>query len=286
MQTVRTKAELQDKVKAFKAAGQTVAFVPTMGALHAGHLSLVNYGKNLCDRVVASVFVNPKQFGPNEDYASYPRQESSDMEKLRTAGVDMVYMPEANAMFPEHFTTKVHVGEVSEGLCSVTRPHFFDGVATVVAKLLLRVMPDIAIFGEKDYQQLTVIKRMVRDLDIPVEIKGAAIVREVDGLAMSSRNVYLNAQQRKIAPRIYEVLCDAAEKMIAEPGRVAQHLTWARAVLEDAGFDKVDYIELRDEDYLHPLALLDKSARLFVAAYLGQCRLIDNIAVEPADIEV
>lgn len=280
MKIIRTKNALRGEIAALKRAGYVIGFVPTMGALHAGHLSLVEHARTFCDKVVVSVFVNPKQFGPNEDYASYPRQEAQDLEKLSSQAVDVAYVPEVQEMFPEHFTTRVHVGGVSEGLDSITRPHFFDGVATIVAKLLLQVMPDVAVFGEKDYQQVKVVKRLVQDLDIPVRVEAAPIVREVDGLAMSSRNVYLNESQRKIAPRIFQVLQDTAEKIKSHPGAVQAQLDWAKAVLKDVGFDVVDYVELREAESLHPLAEWDTNARLFAAAYLGKTRLIDNVAVD------
>ena len=203
---VRTIQDLRKRLAAWRKAGESVALVPTMGALHEGHLSLVTLAKSKTDRVVVSIFVNPIQFGPREDFGTYPRDKAGDLKKLGDAGVDLVFAPEAAEMYPEGFKTLIKIGDLTEGLCGAARPNHFDGVATVVAKLLMQCGPDIAIFGEKDYQQLLVVKQLVRDLNIPVEIVGAPIVREADGLALSSRNVYLSPEQRKIAPLLHQTI--------------------------------------------------------------------------------
>lgn len=279
MQIVRNLAELHQVLAVHRQQGRRIAFIPTMGALHAGHMSLVSYAKNLADVVVTSIFVNPIQFGPNEDYNTYPRQEEADCQKLTDHQVDIAYIPTARNMFPEGFATRITVKGLKEGLCGASRPGFFDGVALVVAKLLIQVMPDVAVFGEKDYQQLLVVKQLAKDLDIPTEIYGAPILREQDGLAMSSRNVYLDERQRKIAPGIYKTLQSVAKKLPASPGDVEQLCAWGIEELRSLGFDRVDYLELRDARSLEPLKTLKTPARLLVAAYLGKCRLIDNIEV-------
>lgn len=278
MQIIRTSPELRAAVNAYRKQGKRIAFVPTMGALHAGHLALIEFARKHADVVVSSIFVNPKQFGPNEDYQTYPRQEEADCEKLASKNVEIAYLPDAKSMFPEGFSTKISVEGIKEGLCGASRPGFFDGVALVVSKLLIQVMPDVAVFGEKDYQQLLVITQMAKDLDLPIEIKGAPIVREQDGLAMSSRNVYLNVEERQIAPTIFQTLQLIAGKLQQES--VESVLNWGKEQLASKGF-RVDYLELRDAAMLKPLDNLHKPARLLVAAFLGKCRLIDNIAVNP-----
>jgi pantoate--beta-alanine ligase len=280
MQIIRTVSELRAAVSAYRKQGKLIAFVPTMGALHAGHLALIEFARKHADVVVSSIFVNPKQFGPNEDYQTYPRQEEVDCEKLASKNVEIAYLPDAKSMFPQGFSTKISVEGIKEGLCGASRPGFFDGVALVVSKLLIQVMPDVAVFGEKDYQQLLVVTQMAKDLDLPIEIKGAPIVREQDGLAMSSRNVYLNAEERQIAPAIFQTLLSVAEKLQHSPEAVESALTWGKEQLTSKGF-RVDYMELRDAVTLKPLDRLHSPARLLVAAFLGKCRLIDNIAVNP-----
>lgn len=276
--TVRSVADLRAQVVAWRREGLRVGLVPTMGALHRGHLSLVETALAGADRVVASVFVNPTQFAPNEDFQAYPRQEATDAALLRGAGAHLLFAPTVSEMYPDGFATVVAVSGVSAGLCGDVRPGHFQGVATVVTKLLLQCLPDIAVFGEKDYQQLQVIRRLVRDLDIPVRVIGAATVREADGLAMSSRNAYLTPEQRAIAPAIHRVLNGLAERLRA--GEAAAPLLRAGAdELLAAGFASVDYLELRDADGLAPLDRADRPARLLVAARLGKARLIDNIAV-------
>jgi pantoate--beta-alanine ligase len=275
---VRSVKELRGITAEWRRDGEASALVPTMGALHEGHLSLVDLAHEHADRSVVSIFVNPRQFAPGEDLATYPRDEDGDLEKLYEHDADLVYIPGEHEMYPPDFSTSVRVEAVSEGLCGASRPHFFGGVATVVAKLLIQAQCDYAVFGEKDYQQLLVIRRMARDLNIPTEILGAPIVREDDGLAMSSRNRNLSPQDREMAPHLYAVLENVADNIragIAAEQAVQEGLQ----VLARAGFD-VDYLELRDARTLEPLdALGDGAGRLFAGAYLGKTRLIDNVAV-------
>ena len=279
VEIVRAVADLRTRDAAWHAQGETVAMVPTMGAIHEGHMSLVRQADRLAGHVVASIFVNPLQFGPKEDFAAYPRGEARDAALLAQAGAALLFTPNANEIYPKGFATTVQVAGVTGGLCGATRPDHFDGVATVVAKLLLQCGPDIAIFGEKDYQQLLVIKRLVRDLNMPVEIVGGAIVREPDGLALSSRNAYLSAEERETAPLLHATIQQASHELAAGLS-AEQALESARASLEAAGF-RVDYLEARDPETLAPLSGPVASARILVAAFLGKTRLIDNVAVRP-----
>ena len=281
MEIVRETAALRHRIRAWREEGASIALVPTMGALHEGHLSLVRHGRTVAARLVVSIFVNPAQFAPGEDFERYPRDEAGDLAKLERLGVDLVYMPDIGAMYAPDHATWVVVEGPARGLCAEARPHFFRGVATVVTKLFNRVQPDIAIFGEKDYQQLLVIRRMVRDLDMPVAILGHPTVREPDGLAMSSRNAYLSPEQRRVAPELYRVLRETAAAL-ARGGPAAPLLAAARDRLLAAGFTAVDYIELRDAEDLEPLErLAARPGRLLAAARLGDTRLIDNLAVRP-----
>ncbi len=274
---VRTVSDLKRHLGPWRKAGESIGLVPTMGALHEGHLSLVALAKNRADRVVASIFVNPIQFGPREDFSRYPRDEAGDLAKLGNAGADLVFAPDTAEMYPDGFSTKVYVGDLTEDLCGASRPNHFDGVATVVAKLLLQCAPDLAVFGEKDYQQLLVIKRLVSDLNIPVEIIGGPIVREEDGLALSSRNVYLSPEERKIAPLLHQTIYAVAADL--SKGRGADDAAQAgRFKLEAAGF-RVDYVAVRDPETLKRLSGPVKRARVLAAVYLGRTRLIDNVAV-------
>lgn len=257
-----------------------MALIPTMGALHAGHLSLVAQAKEQADKVIATIFVNPTQFGPNEDYSRYPRTEKADIAALESVNVDAVYLPSVDAIYPDGFSTGISVSGITSILCGAARPGHFDGVATVVCKLLLQALPDIAIFGEKDYQQLQVIRRMVADLNLPVRIQGAPIIRESDGLAMSSRNRYLSQTERKIAPTLYEILLKAANLLKKNNGRSSEILPNMINEIVVSGFTSVDYLELRSANNLTLLETLSEPARLLVAARLGSTRLIDNIAVE------
>lgn len=276
MQTIRQLSDLRDAVSGFRAAGERIAFVPTMGALHAGHMALVAEAKLAGQRVVVSIFVNPKQFGPHEDLARYPRKELADSRMLAEAGVDLLWMPPVEVMYPEGHATNISVSGVSEPLDGAARPGHFDGVATVVAKLFNQVKPDVALFGEKDFQQLAVIRRMVADLDFDIEIRGVPTQRDDDGLALSSRNAYLAPEDRAAAVALPRALGVAARSI--EKGDDAQAaLATARAALEAAGFD-VDYVELVDAESLTaPVA--GKPRRLLAAARISGTRLIDNVSV-------
>lgn len=273
-------SQLRETVRQWRTAGQAVALVPTMGALHNGHLQLVTEAKKHADHVVVSIFVNPTQFGPNEDFNRYPRPLERDLVLLAEAGASAAWLPTVAEMYPDGFATSVHVAGVSDGLDGAFRPGHFDGVATVVSKLLLQVLPDVALFGEKDYQQLCVIKQLVVDLNIPVEIKGVPTVRESSGLALSSRNQYLSGEQRVIAAEIHAQLSAAAKALKQTPAEVTHILERAKQNLLAAGFTKIDYLELRAANGLQPLQHYNAPARLLVAAWLGTTRLIDNITVE------
>lgn len=278
---VRTVAGLRDRVAAWRRDGERVGLVPTMGALHDGHLALVRRSLDECDRTVVSIFVNPTQFAPHEDFDAYPRDAARDLAAIGALATDIAYMPDAGEMYADGFTTTVSVAGPSQGLCGAVRPHFFQGVATVVSKLLLQCLPDRAYFGEKDYQQLLVIKRLVRDLDIPADIVGVSTVREADGLALSSRNAYLSDAERKTAPLLNAIMRQVAEK-VADGGDVGEAETWGRSQLAENGFGPVDYLEVRDGETLAPVAdtlAPGRPARVFAAAYLGKTRLIDNIPV-------
>jgi len=277
---VRSIAELRARVAAWRQAGASIALVPTMGALHEGHLALVRRGLELADQVVASVFVNPTQFAPQEDFDRYPRDEAGDAGKLASVGCGLLYAPTVGEMYPEGFCTAITLGGPAEGLCGAFRPQMFGGVALVVTKLLLQAQPDFAIFGEKDYQQLQVIRRLTRDLDIPVRVAAVPTVREADGLAMSSRNQYLTAEERAHASELYRTLSETAAAL-AEGAPAEAILERARAKLAAARFSKIDYLELRDAETLLPLQRVSRPARLLVAAWLGAVRLIDNLPVEP-----
>ena len=278
MDITRSISDLRRRVAEWRAAGERVGLVPTMGALHAGHMALAAAARKNCRRTVASIFVNPKQFGPREDFSTYPRPEADDLAKLTEAGTDLAFIPTVEEMYPEGFATTISVTGPSEGLCGAHRPGHFDGVATIVAKLLIQASPDAAFFGEKDYQQLMVVRRMVRDLNLPVEIIGVPTVREPDGLALSSRNVYLSPEERGLAPHLYRALREAAAAIAAgtAPGTVLQR---AIAELNALGV-RVEYLELRDAASLAPLAGTPTApARLLAAVHLGRTRLIDNLAV-------
>ena len=260
--------------------GAIVAVVPTMGALHDGHLSLVRAALDRADRVVVTLFVNPRQFDRAADLAAYPSDEAADRARLAPLGVHLLYAPDAGAMYPAGFATTVSVGGIGEALCGASRPGHFDGVATVVAKLFLQAGADLAFFGEKDFQQLQIVRRMAGDLDLQTEIVACPTVREPDGLALSSRNVRLSPAERQVAPRLASALFDAAERM-AGGADVDATLANARATILQAGYARLDYVELRAEADLRPMACLDRPARLLAAAWLGETRLIDNVAVSP-----
>ena len=278
MPIVRTVADLRATVAGWRRAGERVALVTTMGALHAGHLALVSEGRRRADRVIATIFVNPLQFGANEDLDRYPRQEAADATALEGIGCDLLFAPAATEMYPTGFATGVSVAGVTEDLDGAARPGHFDGVATVVTKLLNQAQADIAIFGEKDYQQLLTIKRLARDLDIPTEIVGHPTLREADGLALSSRNAYLSVEDRTRAIELPRAMLAAAEA-IRGGQDIETALLAATQRLLGAGFGAVDYIELRDAETLAPMTRFDRPARLLAAARIGGTRLIDNIAV-------
>lgn len=281
MQTLSDLPALRAAIATLKSDGKPLALVPTMGALHDGHMALVEEARRHGRHVVVSIFVNPKQFGPNEDLAAYPRREAKDAQMLSAAGVDILWAPTVDVMYPAGFATNISVSGVSEGLDGAARPGHFDGVATVVTKLFNQVRPDVAIFGEKDYQQLAVIRQMVADLDLGIEIIGLPTQRAQDGLALSSRNAYLNDEERKAALALPRALGEAKRQM-EKGGSVDEALTRAGATLIAQGFDPVDYVMLCDAVTLEPMHVLDRPARLLGAAKLGRTRLIDNIAVDPA----
>jgi pantoate--beta-alanine ligase len=276
---VRKLARLRGTLARWRAAGETIALVPTMGALHAGHLSLVRLARRRAERVVVSIFVNPAQFAPTEDFSVYPRPFAADVKALADVRADLVWAPAVADMYADGFALRVVPdGPAAVGLEDKVRPHFFAGVATVVSKLLIQCLPDVAVFGEKDYQQLRVVAQMARDLDLPVKVVGAPTVREADGLAMSSRNVYLTPEERAVAPALHRVLALCALK-IAAGRRAGAILAEGREALERAGF-RLDYLEARDAQTLGPLAQ-GRPGRLLAAATLGRTRLIDNVAVTP-----
>lgn len=279
MPIVRSVSQLRDAVRRWRRKSRKIALVPTMGGLHEGHLSLVRIARKDADRVIVSSFVNPTQFGPDEDFDNYPRDEHGDNRLLAKAGTDLVYAPSILEMYPNDFATRVEVADLTQCLCGVSRPHFFAGVTTVVTKLFLQSLPDIAVFGEKDYQQLLVIRQLVKDLNFPIEILSGPIVRESDGLAMSSRNAYLSEEDRATAPQLYNVLSDMAADLSV--GRdVESTISMGVNRLRGAGF-RIDYLDVRTEDTLIPLeGRVVDPARIFAAVHLGNTRLIDNVPIE------
>jgi pantoate--beta-alanine ligase len=278
-QVLRTLPSLRRAVEPFSAAGERLALVPTMGALHAGHLALVREARRRARRLLVSIFVNPTQFAPHEDFSSYPRNFATDLRVLTAAKVDLVWAPPADVMYPEGFATRIEpAGAAKAGLEDKFRPHFFSGVATVVAKLFLQVAPDFALFGEKDYQQLRMITQMAKDLNLPLKIVGVPTVREKDGLALSSRNAYLSAPERNVAPTLYRVLQRSAAR-ITKGEAIPAVLDDGRAEITRAGF-ALDYLEARHALTLAPVtSRQDGPIRLLVAAKLSTTRLIDNVAV-------
>jgi len=276
MQTVTSVAALRDVIRQWRQAGQSVGFVPTMGNLHAGHIKLVSTARQRADRVVVSIFVNPAQFGPNEDFASYPRTEQQDREKLIASGADLLFLPEVTEIYPQASQTQIAVGSLASLHCGASRPGHFDGVALVVCKLLNMVQPDVLLLGEKDFQQLTLIRQMVADLNIPVTIQGVATVREADGLAMSSRNAYLSPQQRQQAPRLYQAICAARDAIFAGNDDYPAVAQQQRQVLQQAGFI-VDYFSICRSADLLPAGTGDLDLLILAAAKLGATRLIDNL---------
>jgi len=278
MDTVRTVNALRTRISQWRGAGATVGLVPTMGGLHDGHLSLVRAAKAQTDRTVATLFVNPAQFAPDEDLDAYPRDEARDLELFVAEGTDLLFAPDVEEMYPVGHVTEVHVQGLSQILEGEFRPQFFIGVATVVGKLLLQVRPDAAFFGEKDYQQLLVIRRLAFDLNIPVEIIGTPTQREANGLALSSRNQYLNENERRSAPTLYATINQVAES-VRDGADAEKRCQWAVSRLTEAGFRQVDYVAYRDAETLEPVEDSSRPARILAAAWLGQARLIDNVAV-------
>lgn len=277
----RTERDLRGQLAEWKGSGDRLAFVPTMGALHEGHLTLVRLARQKAERVVVSIFVNPTQFAPDEDLAAYPRTEKEDIDKLAAEGVDLVYIPNPDSMYNAHHATTVKVGGVAHGLETDHRPTFFDGVALVVTKLLNRIQPDIAVFGEKDYQQLATIHRLVEDLDMPIKIIGAPIARDKEGLALSSRNQYFDETGLEKARKL-NVIMFACAKRMEDGENVDLAAKAAGQALLEAGFSSIDYVEVRSKNSLTVLegGVLNKPARLLIAAHCEGVRLIDNCAVK------
>ena len=280
MQIVRTVDALREALDKLRAGGGTIALVPTMGALHAGHMALIEEARLHATHVVASIFINPTQFGPNEDLDAYPRREAADAALLQKHGCALLWAPDVAEMYPAGFATTVSVKGVSEGLCGAARPGHFDGVSTVVAKLFGQVRPDVALFGEKDFQQLAVIRRMAADLDLGIDIIGLPTQRDDDGLALSSRNAYLTDEERISARALPRALGEAAAA-IERGEAVADVLEAARRRLAEAGFDPIDYVALCDAESLEPVDSPERESRLLAAARIGRTRLIDNIRVAP-----
>ena len=275
---IRSLGELRAQTGDWRKTGQTIGVVPTMGALHQGHLSLARAAREQCDRVIVTIFVNPKQFNDPDDLKNYPRTEQEDARKLESIGVDLIYVPDPDQIYPDGFATTVSVSGLTDMLCGEARPGHFDGVATVVSKLFLQTSADFAFFGEKDYQQLQIVRRMAADLNIPVDVIGCPTIREEDGLAMSSRNLLLSDRSRVYAPVLAEVMQDMQEKL-RKGIAMDEILPEAQARIMAAGFNKIDYLELRDGTDLSRLVNAKPDARLFAAAWLAGVRLIDNIAV-------
>jgi pantoate--beta-alanine ligase len=284
IEIVRTVAALRARINGWRTSGESVALVPTMGALHDGHLTLVRHARAIANRVCISLFVNPTQFGPNEDYAVYPRDEAGDEAKLRALGADLMFAPAVEEMYPPGALARVAVPSLGDVLEGEYRPGFFTGVATVVCKLLIQALPDVAVFGEKDYQQLLVVRRMVADLWIPTRIAGVATVREADGLALSSRNAYLAADDRRIAPALFRTI-DAVAKDVATGADAIERAADAEADLSRVGFSSVDYVAVRDAETLEPWTSPTRPGRVLAAARLGRTRLIDNVPIAGRAIE-
>lgn len=280
MQIADNLALLADRLKMLRSKGETVALVPTMGALHDGHMALIDEARRAAERVVVSIFVNPRQFGPTEDFAAYPRPADADIALLEKMGVDLLWMPRADQIYPAGYATTISVARLGEGLCGAVRPGHFDGVTTIVAKLFNQIRPDIALFGEKDWQQLAIIRRMATDLVLGVTVTGVPTVRAEDGLALSSRNAYLSADERRRAVALPRALASAVIAIEAGESPDTQ-LEAVRVHLTQAGFGPIDYVALVAADDLTPLDRLDRPARLMAAARIGGARLIDNWPASP-----
>jgi pantoate--beta-alanine ligase len=281
VQIIRDIAALRAAVEALRAEGGAVALVPTMGALHGGHMALIAEARARAEHVVASIFVNPTQFGADEDLSSYPRREAADAAMLEKEGCAILWAPDAGTMYPDGLETPVKASALGDDLDGAARPGHFDGVATIVARLFDQVRPDIAVFGEKDYQQLCVIRQMASDLHLDIEIVGVPTQRDADGLALSSRNAYLSGEERLAARALPRALGEAA-RAIGEGSDIGETLARARDRLASAGFDPIDYVELRDAETLERVVTLDRPARLLAAARIGGTRLIDNLPVAAA----
>ena len=281
MIVARTIAATRAAVAAGRRAGRTIGFVPTMGALHRGHVALIEAARHDGTYVVVSIFVNPTQFGPNEDYARYPRDEASDLRQCEQAGVELVFMPLVDEMYRPDAVTTVHVARLTDTLCGPCRPGHFDGVATVVLKLLNIVQPDRAYFGQKDAQQLAVIRRMARDLDRPVEIVGCPTVREPDGLALSSRNQMLAPDERRRATALYRALCAARERICGGERDPQVVLNAMRAIIDQAGPARIEYVSVVDPDSMQPVDRIERAVLVALAVRIGPTRLIDNLLVDP-----
>ena len=280
MESVSDPRDMQVVSLAWRKLGQQIALVPTMGYFHEGHLSLMRYGRERGDRLVVSLYVNPTQFGPSEDLDRYPRDLERDAALAREVGVDVLYTPTTTDMYPEGYQTYITVEGLSQGLCGASRPGHFRGVATVVLKLFHQVLPHLAVFGEKDYQQLAVIKRMVADLDVPVEVVGRPIVRETDGLALSSRNTYLSPEERQSALCLFQALTSARDLAASGETKTDRILSGVKQKISTAPDTRLDYAVLVDPDTLQAVDTIQGSARLAVAAWVGGTRLIDNMLLE------
>lgn len=276
MKTVTRIKSLREQIMQWRECGQTIAFVPTMGNLHAGHIALVENARQHADRVVVSIFVNPTQFGPKEDFANYPRTELQDQEKLTANGTDLLFLPSVEEMYPHPLRTKISVKDLSDMHCGASRPGHFDGVALVVCKLLNIVLPDLLFMGEKDFQQLAIIRELVADLNLPVQVNGIATIREEDGLAMSSRNGYLSASERQAAPKLYKSLCAVRDAILAGTENYLELIEQQSKILQQAGF-VLDYFQICRSTDLLPATPADSQLLILTAAKLGKTRLIDNI---------
>ena len=274
-EVLHTVKQMQRRINIWKDKGFSVGLVPTMGSIHAGHLSMIKRARKMCDRTIVSIFINSLQFGPNEDYKSYPKNFPSDKRILNKMGVHLLYQPSLSEIYPSDFQTIVSVSGITKCLCGLFRPGHFEGVATIITKLFLQILPNIAFFGEKDYQQLLVIQKLVKDFSFPIKIKSVPIVREQDGLAFSSRNSYLTKDQRLLAPNFYKTIYEIS-KQVNQGRRIANVLNGKKRYLLKLGFDKVDYLEVRSSANLKKLKVLKKPARVFGAVHLGKTRLIDN----------